>query len=337
MSLAQNQAGGGIGGAQMMQPQQAAPYRGGGPQYQPSSSSYDALSRMKPTSRGVINISDMLALANSYSGGGGGDRSRYSPVASSRDYYGGGGRGRSPSPPPRRQQRPPSGSGPHITETMTFNSSMVGRVIGRGGESLRKIEKESGARVQFIPEKDTKPGERSADIMGSKGQVDYARNAILELIGSRQAEVGSEATNARIMFTVPDRCVGLIIGRGGESVGDIQRRSGARVNIVPENEAVNGHRPINLYGSPDAVTHARHMIEEIVDHDLDGGASGGGGGGGGSVGGGSGTRASGSMRDKPPAAVDIPRDGTSEVIKVPNEAVGMIIGKGMTVNWSGSI
>ena len=71
----------------------------------------------------------------------------------------------------------------------------------------------------------------------------------------------------KFTFTVPDKCVGLIIGRGGESINDIQRRSGARVNIVPETQSVDGRRPVNLFGTDEANQRARELIEVIVKQD----------------------------------------------------------------------
>ena len=44
---------------------------------------------------------------------------------------------------------------------------------------------------------------------------------------------------------VPDKTVGLIIGRGGETIKDLQERSGCHVNIVGENKSINGLRPVN--------------------------------------------------------------------------------------------
>jgi far upstream element-binding protein len=34
---------------------------------------------------------------------------------------------------------------------MTIDTAHVGMVIGRGGDTLRRIERETGARVQFAP------------------------------------------------------------------------------------------------------------------------------------------------------------------------------------------
>ncbi|PWW73802.1 hypothetical protein C7212DRAFT_220849, partial [Tuber magnatum] len=115
-----------------------------------------------------------------------------------------------------------------------------------------------------------------------------------------------------IQILVPDRTVGLIIGRGGETIRDIQDKSGCHVNIVGEAKSQNGQRPVNLIGSPQAAEDAKRLIMEIVESDNAGtgpppgmsrpdrgGAPGGGGGG-----------------------------RLTETIRVPIDAVGMIIGKG---------
>jgi far upstream element-binding protein len=57
-------------------------------------------------------------------------------------------RDRSVSPGPRQ---PFSPQGKDYEDEMPIDTAHVGMVIGRGGETLRRIERESGARVQFAP------------------------------------------------------------------------------------------------------------------------------------------------------------------------------------------
>jgi len=93
--------------------------------------------------------------------------------------------------------------------------------------------------------------------------------------GGGSSNRGKDANNMapgtnKFTFTVPDKCVGLIIGRGGESINEIQRSSGARVNIVPESQSVNGRRPVNLFGTDEANQRAKELIEVIVQQDESG-------------------------------------------------------------------
>ncbi|KAJ4381342.1 hypothetical protein N0V86_003691 [Didymella sp. IMI 355093] len=268
------------------------------------------------------------------------DERRGAPAGYGRD------RSRSPSrrntfSPPRQQYgahdraTPPNDN----SEVILIDSSLVGLVIGRQGESLRRIEQESGTRIQFINGPEAGP-QRQCRITGPPGARISAKREINRIIeengGNPARETGRNARapqkamsqqpalregeqSSQIM--VPDRTVGLIIGRGGETIRDLQERSGCHVNIVGENKSVNGLRPVNLIGSPAAAAHAKELIMEIVDSDtkqMDGGGHqqpqqnqqnqrrdfdpyGGGGAGGNKI---------------------------NDSIMVPSDAVGMIIGKG---------
>jgi far upstream element-binding protein len=238
------------------------------------------------------------------------------------------------------------------TEVILIDSSLVGLVIGRQGESLRRIEQESSTRIQFINGPEAGP-QRQCRITGSPGARISAKreiNRIIEenggnparetgrnarqgakVVGQQQPALREGEQQSQIM--VPDRTVGLIIGRGGETIRDLQERSGCHVNIVGENKSVNGLRPVNLIGSATAAAHAKELIMEIVDSDtkqLEGGQQAqqppqfqqptrrdnfdpyAGAGGGASAGAGAGK--------------------INDSILVPSDAVGMIIGKGKQQN-----
>jgi rRNA processing protein Krr1/Pno1 len=125
-------------------------------------------------------------------------------------------------------------------------------------------------------------------------------------------------TEESTQIFVPDRTVGLIIGRGGETIRDIQDKSGCHVNIVGEAKSQNGQRPVNLIGSAQASEYARRLIMEIVESDTNGGPPGP------------------PIRQPDRAAPSHGgNDGgnfgprITETIRVPIDAVGMIIGKGI--------
>jgi rRNA processing protein Krr1/Pno1 len=125
---------------------------------------------------------------------------------------------------------------------------------------------------------------------------------------------------------VPDRTVGLIIGRGGETIRDLQERSGCHINIVGESKSVNGLRPVNLIGTREAATRAKDAIMEIVDSDSRGEATGSRAGGGRPPMGGRDD-----AQSRPAAGGHYGGGGgdkITESVYVPSDAVGMIIGKG---------
>lgn len=269
-------------------------------------------------------------------------RDSYNPYREERRGHGYRERSRSPprrnqfSPQPRgyggRDRTPPQNDN---SEVILIDSSLVGLVIGRQGESLRRIEQESGTRIQFINGPNTGPT-RECRITGGPGARITAKREINRIIeengGNPARETGNNARagaavkaaanqpalrdgEEQSQIMVPDRTVGLIIGRGGETIRDLQERSGCHVNIVGENKSVNGLRPVNLIGSATAAAKARELIMEIVDSDTRG-------------------------NDGPPAAqqqqqnrreFDPYAGGPGKIndsVTVPSDAVGMIIGKG---------
>jgi far upstream element-binding protein len=227
-------------------------------------------------------------------------------------------------------------------ETIEIEASLVGLIIGRQGENLRRVESESRCRVQFIPPTGQNDQFRLCRITGPRPQREEAKEMINHIIqdsgmrsGNPQAggERGGREGGGRgpapppvpkegedsLQIMVPDRTVGLIIGRGGETIRDLQERSGCHINIVSENKSVNGLRPVNLIGAPAAARHAKELILEIVDSDSRNGNNAGAARGGrpDSYGGGGGGGGGGGAPDK-----------VNDSIYVPSDAVGMIIGKG---------
>jgi KH domain len=85
---------------------------------------------------------------------------------------------------------------------------------------------------------------------------------------------------------VPNDRVGLIIGKGGATIKDLQNRSGARIQIPPQPDANSNPpvRTVSITGVGDAPQRAKYEIEQMVQsfetHGYMGGGGGGGGGGG---------------------------------------------------------
>ncbi|CEJ92375.1 hypothetical protein VHEMI08030 [[Torrubiella] hemipterigena] len=332
----------------------------------------DVLSKARASAaaKGATSYDRPLVYGSDSRGGGdrdrdyGNTRSRSPPRGGDYrdDRRGGGGRGggrdygrdRSHSPPARSRNSPRGGrdrsplrgsgggGGDDNSETIDVESSLVGLIIGRQGENLRRIEGESNCRVQFLPPTDGSSF-RQCRITGpraNRADVRAAINRIIEDSGmgpmNRGADKGGNAGGRGgqevtpqegedfLQIMVPDRTVGLIIGRGGETIRDLQERSGCHINIVGESKSMNGLRPVNLIGTPEAAAKAKDFIMEVVDSDSRGEGpaakrqqaqqqSGYGGGGGRNDGYGGGAGGP---------------DKINDSVFVPSDAVGMIIGKG---------
>ncbi|KAL8917428.1 MAG: hypothetical protein Q9172_005849 [Xanthocarpia lactea] len=226
---------------------------------------------------------------------------------------------------------PPGRGGDELHETITIESNLVGLIIGRQGENLRRVENETSTRVQFLTGPESSGPIRQCKISGSQRAREDAKREIARIIADNGKELGksnlnpigvkSVGTHAPALragedatqILVPNRTVGLIIGRGGETIRDLQERSGCHVNIVGEEKSVNGFRPVNLIGTPTAAAVARQLIDEIVESDTKNMNA---------------QNANNRDMGRGPPMFGGGDDKINDNIVVPSEAVGMIIGKG---------
>jgi Polyribonucleotide nucleotidyltransferase (polynucleotide phosphorylase) len=70
-----------------------------------------------------------------------------------------------------------------------------------------------------------------------------------------------------IQMQCPDTLVGSIVGRGGSVIVEMQRQSGARIQISQKGEYVPGttDRSITITGSDQACQMARYLVQQRID------------------------------------------------------------------------
>ena len=70
--------------------------------------------------------------------------------------------------------------------------------------------------------------------------------------------------NAYVM-KVPHELVGMLIGKGGETIKDLKKESGARIDISKEPSTENStDRLVHISGPPECVDYAKQMVEELL-------------------------------------------------------------------------
>uniref|UniRef100_A0AAY4B7J6 K Homology domain-containing protein n=1 Tax=Denticeps clupeoides TaxID=299321 RepID=A0AAY4B7J6_9TELE len=159
----------------------------------------------------------------------------------------------------------------------------VGIVIGRNGEMIKKIQNDTGVRIQFKPDDGSTP-ERIAQIMGPPDRAQHAADIISDLLRSVQAggppgpggrgrgrgqgnwNMGPPGGLQEFAFTVPTMKTGLIIGKGGETIKSISQQSGARIELQ-RNPPPNADPNIKMFtvrGNPQQIDYARQLVEEKI-------------------------------------------------------------------------
>jgi far upstream element-binding protein len=80
---------------------------------------------------------------------------------------------------------------------------------------------------------------------------------------------------------VPSDAVGMIIGKGGETIREMQNTTGCKINVAQSSGPGETQREIALIGSRDSIARAKLAIDEKVDAVRQKGSGPRGGGGGG--------------------------------------------------------
>ena len=194
-------------------------------------------------------------------------------------------------------------------------------------ENTEAADKEKARQLGSLNEGGDKPASSSytpkpvAQILGQ-----MAGSTALSTYGSAEQQVEEK-------IGVPNGVVGFVIGRGGESITSMQRRTGCRVQIQKEHEMAPGtaQRVITLTApTAESIAQCRGIIEEMVNERLASSTStsapsGVMGGGGGALGVGPGGNASAQMAQLQKALTEGQQHVT---VQVPDVDVGLIIGKG---------
>ncbi|KFO18230.1 Tudor and KH domain-containing protein [Fukomys damarensis] len=136
---------------------------------------------------------------------------------------------------------------------MRVPQEAVKLIIGRQGANIKQLRKQTGARIDVDTEDIGE--ERVLLISGFPVQVCKAKAAIHQIL--------TENTPVSEQLSVPQRAVGRIIGRGGETIRSICKASGAKITCDKESEGtLLLSRLIKISG-----TQKEHLILEKVSED----------------------------------------------------------------------
>lgn len=125
-------------------------------------------------------------------------------------------------------------------EKVPVPNDRVGLVIGKGGITIKEIMSKTRTQIQVPREADKEnPNFRSIIITGDPTDVLNAKKYIMEIVDGQMGSIppGIPITT----MNIPDDKVGLIIGKKGSIIQDIQLKSKAYIQIP--GRCVEGSNP----------------------------------------------------------------------------------------------
>jgi len=130
----------------------------------------------------------------------------------------------------------------------------AGQIIGKGGENINAIRRDSGAVVNIqnlIPNS----FERVADVTGSVEQVSHA---------VRMIATSCAAESLNIVLLAESRNLGPVIGKGGATINQIRKDTQANIHIGSECIGASSQKEIRITGEAGAVHQAINSVIPLL-------------------------------------------------------------------------
>ncbi|XP_020587857.1 far upstream element-binding protein 1-like [Phalaenopsis equestris] len=158
----------------------------------------------------------------------------------------------------------------------------VGVIIGRSGETIKYLQVQSGARIQITRDVDADPNSqtRTVELIGTTEQISKAEQLVNEVLSEAESG-GSGLSSARKLSTVPansehfsmkvpNNKVGLIIGKGGENIRNMQTTCGARIQVIPLHLRPGDpstERTVHIDGTKEQIELAKQLVNDVISNE----------------------------------------------------------------------
>ncbi|KAG9482968.1 far upstream element-binding protein 1 isoform X1 [Eleutherodactylus coqui] len=167
-----------------------------------------------------------------------------------------------PSMPPMHQQQRAV-----LTEEYKVPDGMVGFIIGRGGEQISRIQQESGCKIQIAPDSGGMP-DRSCMLTGTPDSVQAAKRLLDQIVEKGRPTPyhhGDGPGNTVQEIMIPASKAGLVIGKGGETIKQLQERAGVKMVMIQDGPQNTGaDKPLRITGDPYKVQQAKDMVLDLI-------------------------------------------------------------------------
>ncbi|KAH6774208.1 KH domain-containing protein [Perilla frutescens var. hirtella] len=168
---------------------------------------------------------------------------------------------------------------PGPSRRIEIPNGRVGVIIGKGGETIKYLQLQSGAKIQVTRDVDADPSSttRGVDLMGTADQIAKAEQLIQDVLS--EAEAGGSGSGSRRMggqpsggadqfvMKIPNNKVGLVIGKGGETIKSMQARTGARIQVIPLHLPpgdTSQERTVQIDGTSEQIEAAKLIVDEVI-------------------------------------------------------------------------
>ncbi|KAL3746846.1 hypothetical protein ACJRO7_015744 [Eucalyptus globulus] len=168
--------------------------------------------------------------------------------------------------------------GQGTSKKIDIPNGRVGVIIGKAGETIKYLQLQSGAKIQVTRDMDADPNSptRPVELMGTPEQIAKAEQLINDVLAEAEAGgsgiiskrvTGPTGSADQFVMKIPNNKVGLVIGKGGETIKNMQARTGARIQVVPlhlppGDPAID--RNLYIDGTSEQIEAAKQLVNEVI-------------------------------------------------------------------------
>jgi rRNA processing protein Krr1/Pno1 len=148
----------------------------------------------------------------------------------------------------------------------------VGLIIGKNGDTIRRLNRESACKIQIAVKPIPNTKMRYVFIEGPEDKFELAKKLIEAIIAEQvnmkmnSEHLGESNPNPGpyTLLKIPNKMVGLIIGRNGETIKLIQESTKCGVFIPKDSRPGEDFRELQLSGKPENIEVCRREIISMI-------------------------------------------------------------------------
>lgn len=184
-----------------------------------------------------------------------------------------------------------------VAVKLLVHRAAVGAIIGKGGESIKTTQSDTGARIQVSAEPLPHSTDKSVTISGTPEVVQSAVHRVLSQLAesplrsgtktvhfvpgphyygeyhdaSQGAPAGAAASAQGAgpisiqKIAIPTICAGCVIGRGGSIIRSLREQSGTNISIADPDPATPDERVVTITGVAAGIQTAVYLIRQCVE------------------------------------------------------------------------
>ncbi|XP_059422631.1 poly(rC)-binding protein 3 isoform X4 [Carassius carassius] len=155
-----------------------------------------------------------------------------------------------------------------LTIRLLMHGKEVGSIIGKKGETVKKMREESGARINISD------GSSPERIVTITGQSEVIFKAFAMIAEKFEEDILASMINSTVMSRPPvtlrlvfpaSQC-GSLIGKGGSKIKEIRESTGAQVQVAGDLLPDSTERAVTISGTPHAITQCvKHICTVMLE------------------------------------------------------------------------